>query len=104
MKGVEAQEGGGRRKRGGGEWPTVDEKKEGPSLISHSPSDQGLPSTRRAIQQNATRWLHSDGPEQLRMTQRQLHHLHRDSGRLTTAVITLIKYSYIHVFMNTLDP
>lgn len=54
---------------------SVDEKEECSRFIGHGPSDERLPSTRWAVEKDTSRWLHSNGTEQLRVTQWKLYHL-----------------------------
>ena len=54
---------------------TVDEKEECPRLVGHGSSDERLPGAGRSVEEDAARWLHSDGSEQLRVAEWKLHHL-----------------------------
>lgn len=60
---------------------TIDDVEGSSSLIGYGASNEGLATTRRAIQQDTLGWLHTDGFEQLRMTQRKLNELSADKNR-----------------------
>ena len=71
---------------------SIDEKKERSSLVGHCPSDEGLTSTGWTVEEDATRWLHSNGSEQLRVTEGQLYHLKGDREVMILHVHVRVQY------------
>ena len=59
---------GGTKGKGIDRRLTIDKEKECSGLISNCPSNQSLPCPWWTIQENTTRWLHSNSLEQLRVT------------------------------------
>ena len=72
---------------------TIDEEEESSGLVRYSPSDEGLPSAWRAVEEYTPGWFYSDGLEQLRMTQRKLHHLQHPGSILRQGKDTKIQHS-----------
>lgn len=68
---------------------TVDKEEESSSLVGNGTCNEGLSSTRRSVQENTTRWLHSDSFEQGRMPQGQFHHF-LDLGELLAHAADII--------------
>ena len=54
---------------------SIDEKEESSCFIGHCPGDERLTSTRGTVEEDTTRRLHSNGSEELGVTERQLYHL-----------------------------
>ena len=54
---------------------SIDEEEECSRLIGHGSSDERLSRPRRSIEENTSRWLYTNGTEQLRVAEGELHHL-----------------------------
>lgn len=82
----------------------VDQEEESTGLIGHGASHQSLTSTGRAVQEDTTRWLDTDGLEELRMTKGQLDEL-TDLGHLLPAATDIIVTHLVEVplFILALD-
>ena len=55
---------------------TIDEEEKCSRLVCHSPSNERLSGSWGAKEQNPPGGFHANGPEELGVTQGELHHLH----------------------------
>lgn len=75
---------------------TIDEEEEGARLVRNSSCHQRFTGTRRSEHQDTARRLDTDGLEELRMAERQFHHL-TNLGHLLSAATNIVVTNVIQV-------